>query len=76
MGHVISGTQRRQGAAGGWNVFYQVHSSEEKHDSQKKKSSFQVFLLYFHLNDVPLALLAGHKQITIQTLEEITRTWK
>lgn len=73
MGHVISGTQRRQGAAGGWNVFYQVHSSEEKHDSQKK--NLQVFFLYFHLNDVPLALLAGHKQkIAIQTLEEITRT--
>lgn len=42
---------------------------------KKKKSSFQVFFLYFHLNDVPLALLAGHKQkITIQTLGETTRT--
>lgn len=42
---------------------------------RKKKSSFQVFFLYFHLNDVPLALLAGHKQkITIKTLGEITRT--
>lgn len=50
---------------------------QKKSMTQKKKYSFQVFFLYFHLNDGPLALLAGHKQkITIQTLGETTRTWK
>lgn len=76
VGHVISETQRRQGAVGRRNTFYQVHSSKEKHDSQNK-ISFQVFFLYFHLNEVSSALLVGHKQeATIQTLRKrgITRT--
>lgn len=66
-----------RGAAGGWNTFYQVYSSKENHDSQKKKISFQVFFLYFHLNEISFALLVGHKQeVTTQTLRKrgITRT--
>lgn len=77
VGHVIHGTQRRQGAVGGWNVFYQVHSSEEKHDSQKKKNlHFKCsFCIFIWMMKVPLALLAGHKQkITTQTLWETTRS--
>lgn len=63
----LSVKQKRQKAVGGWKALYQVHSSKEKHDSQKK-ISFQVFFLYFHLNAISVALLVRHKQeVPIQT---------
>lgn len=46
----------------GWNTFYQVCSSKEKHGSQKKKKSHFKCSFCFHLNEVSFAMLVGQKQ--------------